>query len=115
MATSTRSENPDFYLSTLLAGRFDRPSLRVTFQGVRVSDLSGMTLETFVGSLRQKDQLIGRAFWTVVLEPVRRAWQEWESIGAARTTVDMARSKLTVAIDGARRAGSDSDGAGNPY
>ena len=102
---AARAENPDVYLTTLLAGRFDRPSLRATLQGVRVSDLSGMTLELFVGSLRQKDQLIGRAFWIAVLEPVRRAWQDWESVGAERTTVDMARSKLTGAIDGARRAG----------
>jgi hypothetical protein len=111
-AAAARSENPDIYLTTLLAGRFDRPSLRATLQGVRVSDLSGMTLEMFVGSLRQKDQLIGRAFWTAVLETVRRAWQDWESVSAARTTVDMARSKLAGAIDGARRAGGD--GGGNP-
>jgi hypothetical protein len=107
------AQNPDIYLTALLAGRFDRPSLRTTLQGVRVSDISTLTLEMFVGSLRQKDQLIGRAFWTVVLEPVRRAWLEWESVDAARTTVDMARSKLTGAIDRARGAGGD--GAGNPY
>jgi len=95
--------DPDVSLETLLAGRFDRPSLRATLTGVRISDIAGMTLEVFVGSLRQKDQLIGRAFWTVVLEPVRRAWREWEELAGQRTVVDMARTKLTGAVDAARR------------
>lgn len=97
------SENPDVSLETLLAGRFDRPSLRATLTGVRISDIAGMTVEQFVGALRQKDQLIGRAFWTVVLEPVRRAWREWEELGGQRTVVDLARSKLNGAVEAARR------------
>ena len=101
MATST--ENPDVSLDTLLAGRFDRPSLRATLTGVRISDIADMTVDTFVGSLRQKDQLIGRAFWTVVLVPVRRAWQEWEGLCGQRTVVDLARSKLNGAVEAARK------------
>lgn len=100
---STGANPYNIYIDTLLVGRYDRRSLQLTLAGIQLSDILDMTIEGFLGSLKERDRLIGRIFWVNQLSPLRNAWTEWEGLAAQRNLVKMAQSKLEALIQSGSR------------
>lgn len=88
-------------LSTILTGRYDRPTIREVVAGLTVRDTVDMGERQFVRSLLQKDRLIGRLWWTQVVVPIREAYEEYEDLATMRTEVETARSRLQTLITNA--------------
>lgn len=92
-------EDPyDADLSNFLVGRYARPSLRATLEGLRISDLATMDLEEFLVGVEQKDYHIARVFWVRVLTPLWEAWSAWDGLRAEREAVAVARRTVQDVI-----------------
>jgi hypothetical protein len=104
VATQVATQSPyNIYIDTLLVGRYDRRSLQLTLAGIQLSDIIDMTMEGFLGSLKERDRLIGRIFWSNLLVPLRNAWTEWEGLAGQRNLVKLAQSKLEAIIQSGTR------------
>ena len=85
---------PNVALTTLLRGRYNRASLREAIDGLVVSDLLMMSEDSFVSALKQKDQLVARAWWRSVLSEIRTAYMEFDNLRDSRGVIEIAVKKL---------------------
>lgn len=100
--TDTADYIGDVNLATLLTGRFDRPSLSRTLDGLTVGDLVRMDEASFVAGVKQKDAHIARAFWCAHLAGIREAYVDYVRISDMRIQVEMAHQKVDRLIALAR-------------
>jgi hypothetical protein len=87
-------ELPNIPLTNLLRGRFNRASLREAIEGLVVSDLLMMSEDSFVGAIKQKDQLLARAWWRATLSEIRTAYMEFDNLRDSRGVIEIAVTKL---------------------
>ena len=100
----------DADLVNFLVGRYARPSLRATLEGLRISDLATMDLEEFLVGVEQKDFHLARVFWVRVLTPIWDAWSAWNGLREEREAVEAARRVVQDAI--ARAQGNEGPNRG---
>jgi hypothetical protein len=95
----------DVPIVNFLVGRFARESLRLTLDGLVISDLSGMDMDEFLEGVDARDYHLARVFWRKVLTPVWDAWSAWSELATERAAVDAARRSLQEAITAAQGNG----------
>jgi hypothetical protein len=95
----------DAHLTTFLTGRFARESLRLTLDGLLISDLATMDIDDFLVGVEARDYHLARVFWVKVLTPVWEAWTAWRALEKERVAVDEARRRLQNAMAAAQGNG----------
>jgi hypothetical protein len=95
----------DAPIVNFLVGRFARESLRMTLDGLVLSDITDMDMEEFLAGVDARDYHLARVFWMKVLTPVWEAWVEWAALAPEQAAVDAARRRVQDAMAAAQGNG----------
>ncbi len=92
--TSKMADPYDLPLTSFMVGRYARETLRLSLEGLVLSDIDEMDMETFLLGVEVRDRHLAVLFWTNVLTPVWKSWSIWKGLAPERVAVEDARRSL---------------------